>query len=318
MRALFALTVNELIKIFSRPRASIVMIVIVVLVGISAFISYKETPKINESDWRDEVQTNIQNTKDELNQAKQENLPEDLQNVILQDLQLYEYYLENDISPYEQNVWGFMEDNGYILFLIIIFSIIVASDTMSNEYSRGTIKSLLLLPVNKSKIVISKFLSCVLLAGLLIMIWFTSSFIVGGIVFGGIHKLNTISITMSHFGMQNIPTIEYILKNVSFNFVNCIIFISLSIMISTLFRSNSLATTTSILLFIGSSIVYNLLDTIEGIKYTIIAHLNLNDFMYSNVNSFGFNLLTSLSIILVHLCLFQFITIYFFKRDSKG
>ena len=102
----------------------------------------------------------------------------------LEQAALNKYYIENNISIENDNRNILLNlFNNYELFILII-AIVIASSIVSEEFSRGTIKLLLVKPYNRTKILISKFIVCILILILAIIFLALSQLIIGGFIHG--------------------------------------------------------------------------------------------------------------------------------------
>lgn len=79
---------------------------------------------------------------------------------------LNRYYIDNDITPleYTNSTRNMLESSIYYMILIVAFvGIIVTGPIVSREYSKGTIRLLLIRPVRRWKVLLSKLLAVVLI-----------------------------------------------------------------------------------------------------------------------------------------------------------
>ena len=115
-----------------------------------------------------------------------------------------EYQYSNDVD-YQDSVKSYYE-NWYILdnkvdtnnnqtlrsvfvnffneysFLILVFGIMIAGGIVSDEFNKGTIKSLLIIPHKRSKILLAKYISVLIMLLFIIGIFIVSELLIGGIL----------------------------------------------------------------------------------------------------------------------------------------
>ncbi len=104
-----------------------------------------------------------------------------------------EYRIEHDIPFREKyNGWSFVKDSSELILLAGLFTIIVSAGIVASEFNWGTIKLLLIRPINRSKILLSKYLTVLLFALLLLVSLFVYSAILGTILFGLPEQASTI------------------------------------------------------------------------------------------------------------------------------
>lgn len=115
---------------------------------------------------------------------------------IISSVTLSEYLADNDISYNVYDNYSTMSDNGIDFWTSMKFStaavsfagilaIIIAALSISNEFSNGTIKFLLINPVKRWKILMSKYFTVISSSYILIALLLVVSFITSTILFGG-------------------------------------------------------------------------------------------------------------------------------------
>ena len=148
-----------------------------------------------------------------------------------------EYKYSND-SDFEDSVKSYYE-NWYILdeevdtnngetlrsvfinffneysFLILVFGIMIAGGMVSDEFSKGTIKSLLIIPQKRSKILLAKYISLLIMILLIIGVLIVSELLVGGILLG--------------LGSLSVPVVVYNISASDLEIVNVFGYLGLQI-----------------------------------------------------------------------------------------
>ena len=84
-----------------------------------------------------------------------------------------EYAIEHNIDPNQMTGWEFVEDATGLMTLITIFAAVIAGDIVASEFTWGTIKLLLIRPVSRTKILLSKYVATLLFVVLLCVILFS-------------------------------------------------------------------------------------------------------------------------------------------------
>src|SRR5699024_5723265 len=142
-------------------------------------------PNVPADEWRDhakqEIQENREAMKDMPDNAKAAGVTVSTSGYNNQELQ---YFLDNDINPYEKNSWMFIDEATFLIMFITLFGAIVASDIVAGEFTAGTIKMLMVRPHPRWRILLSKYVASLLFAVVLGILLFISSWIVGGLFFG--------------------------------------------------------------------------------------------------------------------------------------
>src|SRR5699024_12079296 len=68
------------------------------------------------------------------------------------------FYLDNDIQPHNYGAWKFVYENNMLLMLVSLFTIVIAAGIIAHEFRWGTIKLLLIRPISRSTILLSKYI----------------------------------------------------------------------------------------------------------------------------------------------------------------
>ena len=118
-------------------------------------------------------------------------------NESLQQKELNKYILENKVDVNKNDsLKGILENfyNQLGIFMLAVI-IMVAATIVSEEFNKGTIKLLLVKPYSRTKILLAKFLTTVIMTVFIISITILMQILIGGILFG--------------FDSLSLPVIEY-------------------------------------------------------------------------------------------------------------
>jgi ABC-2 type transport system permease protein len=315
-----SLLTNEWVKIFSRVRTWIFLALpIIIIIGVAVYDKVT-TDEVENDNWRQKVSVEVQEGKKELERAKRDNEPQDYVEILEAQLKQNEYALEHDISPNEKTTWQFMKDMAPISSLIGLFVIVVASDIVSSEFAKGTIKMLLIRPFSRWKILLSKFLATLGFAFVMWLVVIAASWLVGGIAygFGGMDQVYLI-ITEEQQVIERL-IVEYVFTNIGLEFIELTALVALSFMISTLFMSNSVAIGVAMFTMFAGNTIVMLLANKDWIIYTLFANMDLSvliDGQYQLIE--GLTLPFSISVLAVYTALMLAVTFTVFqKRDVKA
>lgn len=162
-----------------------------------------------------------------------------------------------------------------LISLLTILTLVLAADSVAGEFSGGTVKMLLIRPVSRSKILLSKYISIFSFAVLLLVVLFGSTFLISGMLEGFsdvgapyiyaandgiVHEVNMVVHVLSTYGYQSILTI---------------MIVTMAFMISTVFRSSSIAIAFSIgIMFLGFAIGA-FLTQFSWAKYYLFSNIDL-------------------------------------------
>ena len=176
-----------MMKLLAKKRLIVIAVIVAVLVGLFTYAQYKQSlerqEKLGTTDWRASVQTSII---DITNRLSSSGMSDDTRERMQITLKQQQYYLDHDINPSEPGAPTFMrifiENSGMMLIPLLV--IVIASDLVSSEHTLGSIKLLLTRPVQRWRILVSKYISLLLAISIIMAIVGILSFLLSGIVFG--------------------------------------------------------------------------------------------------------------------------------------
>ncbi|TDG00381.1 ABC transporter permease [Paenibacillus piri] len=208
------------------------------------------------------------------------------------------------------HAFPFLSLSTNLTWLVFIFSVIIAGDSVASEFTWGTIKLLLIRPVTRSKILAAKYISVFLFLLTLLLVLFIASYFVGLLFFG-----------LS--GTVNEPdAFTNVLRAYGLKWVDLLMSVTLAFMISAAFRSSSLAIGLSILLmFTANSVVFILVAfKYNWAKFLLFANTDLSPyFLGGNPPIAGMTLGFSVTVLIVYWIIFYGVAwLLFTKRDIAG
>jgi ABC-2 type transport system permease protein len=315
-----SLLTNEWIKIFSRIRTWIfIAIPILIIIGVAVYDKVTTDVEVNEN-WKQELTQTMEEDKKALDEAKKNNDDEFYIDMLETNIKQNEYMIENDISPYEKTTWQYMKDMAPISSLIGLFVIVVASDIVSSEFSKGTIKMLLIRPYSRWKILLSKFLATLGFAFVMWLVVIVATWLVGGLAygFGGIDQ--SYLIVSDDQTVKERMVVEYVFANIGVEFIELTALVALSFMISTLFMSNSVAIGVAMFTMFAGNTIVMLLANKDWIIYTLFANMDLSTLIDGqNQLIKDLTLPFSISMLAIYTAVMLAITFTVFqKRDVKA
>lgn len=310
---LFNLIRNENMKIYRRLSTWILiglLVLSVVAVGLVNSFLNDSTP----DEWKAGLAE--QNAQYEATMKNSAMMPKAAVDQLERNIAINEYRLEHDIAPLNsKSLYGTMNDASGLVSLITLFTIIIAAGMVAGEFSWGTIKLLLIRPVSRSKILVSKYLSALLFALTLLVLHYILSFLVGGIFFGfGDLSQPYLSFKDGQVVEQSMPL--HLLSLYGFKSVDLIMMVTFAFMLSSVFRSSSLAIGLSIfLMFTGGQLVM-LLSRYEWVKYILFANTNLMQYIDGRPVVEGMTMTFSIVVLIVYFIIFNAFSWFIFnKRD---
>jgi ABC-2 type transport system permease protein len=202
----------------------------------------------------------------------------------------------------DRSLWdGVSVAGANLIFLCTIFTVIIAADNVAGEFSGGTIKLLLIRPASRAKILLSKYISTLLFSIVLLLILFTTAFLLSGLLEG--------------FATKSTDDVSQVLGTYGCSIVEMIIIVTLAFMLSTVFRSSSVAIALSIsFLFIGPLLV-GLIAKYSWAKYYLFSN-TLTQYLHHSPMISGMTLPFSICVLLAYFMLFNLLSlVIFIKRD---
>ncbi|WP_226035088.1 ABC transporter permease [Aquibacillus saliphilus] len=312
------LIINEWIKIFRKISTSAMIgMLLLSVIGIGALFKYQEetNPMQDNPNWEQDIEAQITSDQENLTSIGGNNTQ--LKMHYERQIALNQYRLQHDIAPEsEQHIWSFVGDAQPLISLAGLFTIIVAAGIVASEFSSGTIKLLLIRPINRMKILLSKYLTVLLFGVSMLAIIYLFSSIVGLILFG------LPSSDVSHLAYSNGEVVE---RNVAINLVgeyflssiDLLMIATMAFMISSVFRNSSFAVGISLfLLFMGGTATMLLASRFEWAKYILFANTDLSVYFDGVPPIDGMTLSFSIFMLLVYFFIFHLFAFgVFAKRD---
>lgn len=328
---MFNLVYNEIQKYFLRPFTYIFFSLLFLLM----LFTFALAPKIFDYDyggdriysnnWKKEAKNDIakysktlyeaKKSKDSLNKdiiMKKEFLPVEIR-------RLKAHLDENVHPPAPNNVFSKLFNTTSFLPIVLIFLIVYSGSIVSQEFHKGTIKTLLISPYSRSSILFSKYFSIVLVSGISILIMYL---FMGGISLVTSH-MNP-STTFIYFDlntnkMTKIAFLPEFLKFIANDFFFALIVSTIAFALSTLLLNTSMSISISLGFYFLSEIIIDFISNkFSFVKWLWFSNWNMN--IYSGImdskvidsTSFVFSLCYDIVLILL-LLIISFLS--FNKRD---
>lgn len=302
------LLANEWIKIFKRKATYILIgITLLLVLGTAIALYFFDKPDTNSENgaWK------VTLTEENKNYADDEMMkPYIAEN---------QYRIDHNLPPNATyNVWDFMTDAVSFISFVALFTIIIAAGIIANEFSWGTIKLLLIRPINRVKILLSKYITVLLFALFMISILFVSSFLFGSIFFGFEGTQPYLAYVNGEIVERNIIIqllIEYGLES-----VGLLMFTTLAFMISAAFRNSSLAIGLAIFFLLSGNIITGIIGAYyDWAKYLIFANINLSQYINGSSLIDGMTMTFSVIMLAIYFFIFMVIAfVAFVKRDVSA
>ncbi|WP_167355891.1 ABC transporter permease [Paenibacillus oryzisoli] len=305
---------NENMKIYRRVRTWILvgfMIALVLFVNIIEW--HSDRTQAQGESWQVELQQEKVHRNELLTKP---DISEENRTYNLQRIALIDYHLEKNISTPNGTMWDGINFSASLVLVITVFTIIIAGDSLAGEFSTGTIKLLLIRPANRLKILLAKYISSLLFGLLLLLTLFAVSVTVNGILFGfGDLKLPLIEVTYEGYIVEK-SMVFNLWKTYLMNGVSTILYVTMAFMISSAFRSSTMAIGFSIVALFGGNILLQALQRFNWSKYLLFANTDLTQYLSGRPYQSGMTLSFSISMLAVYFIAFNLISwLMFTRRD---
>lgn len=310
------LTQNEIKKIYIQKSTWILYILLALLIVGGAILTVTTdiiTKDYDENTWKVELQEENDKLTKEM---EEEALFQDYNTSLIEQ---NNYYLENDIRPLGYNAWQYVLENVMLLSVVSLFTIIVAAGIVANEFRWGTIKLLLIRPISRSKILLSKYVAVLLFAFYTLLFLIILSWLIGAIFFG-IDGFNPHMVMEKSGGLEYVSVIKEIGIDYGYKLVNLLMMATFAFMISTIFRSSPIAIGTAVFLMLAGNSIVMFFAEHSWAKYILFANTDLTQYLDGNAPLMeGMTLSFSIAVLVVYFVIFVTASWgVFMKRDVAG
>ncbi|MEH7418541.1 ABC transporter permease [Neobacillus drentensis] len=307
---------NEWMKIFKRPGTMVMISILVLTLAVVAFVIKAQNNNMDvqqDKNW----QQILQEENNALKQQMSKSQTDVEKQYFKKEIAINDYRIKHDIPPKEKySVWSFVKDSSQLIMLAGVFIIIIAAGIVASEFNWGTIKLLLIRPINRTKILFSKYVTVLLFALLMLAIMFIFSSMLGAILFGMPEKaVPYLNYYNGRVTEQNM--VVHLLVYYGLSSIDMIMLVTMAFMISAVFRNSSLAIGLSLfLLFTGGQFTALLAMKFDWAKYVLFANTDLIQYFEGTPLVEGMTIPFSIIMLVIYFALFQFLAFYVFqKRD---
>lgn len=265
--------------------------------------------------WKDDTITEISDNKDVLNSLSNEAQSSEskkLDEQVKMNLYRLEHNIDIDVNSTMSNstdgatnFWSAMSLSTSLISLIGLLIIIIAGSCVANEFSQGTIKFLLINPVKRWKILLSKYFTVITFGYIMIALLFVVMIPFAGI-FLGFDSISAPYLYISDGNVHEMSPFLHIIKLYLLNSVDVVVMATMAFALSSLFKSSALAIGTGVFCMMGGSTLIQILSMLkqDWARYLIFANTNLAS-IYEGKSLFPQHSLTfALVVIAVHMVIF--------------
>ncbi|MGG4266979.1 ABC transporter permease [Peribacillus simplex] len=313
-----SLVKNEWIKIFSKVSTYIFIAFLLLAALGTAVIDYKLSPD-QSKDWKQEVKADI---KEQQKALEATDISDDEKAMIMDDIEVSKHLLADNINPDLNTNWTYMAQwTMSLTSFVTLFVVIVCSSLVSSEFSDGTIKQLLIRPYKRWKILLSKYITSLLFAALLLSSLVIFSYLIGIIFFGNGSYSDKI-LDPSAFGeFKPVVVGSYFVDMMVYWIPGFLVITTIAFMLSTLFKNQALAVGISIFILFASSplnmVIQSFIGKYEWLKFVLFPHLDLRVYISGPMEMFdGATLGFSMGVLGIYYLIFLALTFFFFQKKD--
>lgn len=207
-------------------------------------------------------------------------------------------------------------------FLMLVFVIMIAGGIVSDEFNKGTIKSLLITPYKRGSILMAKFITSLLMIPIVVLFTFVVEMIVGGFVFGfGSLGVNVVAYNLSISTLEIINVFHYMLLQIVTTLPQIILLTTLAFAVSTIFNNTAFAIAITFSGIIASELINSFASIykIKLLNYFVTTCWDFKYFLFGGTNPFGISLPRAIITCGVYFMIMIVVSyIVFKKKDIKN
>lgn len=203
----------------------------------------------------------------------------------------YEYAIEHDIKISQGNDFkGILEDlfSNYELFIVVII-VMIAGSIVSEEFNKGTIKLLLVKPYSRTQILLSKFITSVIMIFISVIAILLMQILIGGLIFGfGDLASPVIAYNFNTNAVMEINIFKYIAIMLLHKLPLYVLLGTIAFAFSTAFTNTPVAIIISLLGYMSTSIINALVIKfkVNFMRFFITPNWDFTQYMFGNLPTF--------------------------------
>lgn len=309
---------NENMKIYRRGSFKVMMIILIGLILAIGLILKLNAPEAStDSHWKQELAAQVSQDKKQLqavrsDQTNTENLK--------RSIAINQYRIDHNLKPAQsETLWTFVTQVAANMVTIIgVFTVIVVSTSIASEFDSGTIKLLLIRPIYRTEILLSKYIAALLFTVFSLIVLFIFSWLIGGILFGFGGAVEA-HLVYTAGAVHRASWILAIWQDYLLDCVSLVMTVTAAGLIAAAFRNGGLAIGISIFMMLAGPTVTAFLSGYDWVKYVLFANTDLTQYNSGQQPrpemTLGFSLIT----LAVYYIIFVLVGwLFFTKRDIKA
>ena len=209
-------------------------------------------------------------------------------NKAIENKEISKYIIENHVDVEKpDDLRGILSRffNEFGLFIIVIV-VMIAGTIVSEEFSKGTIKLLLVKPYNRNKILLSKFITVLIMIVFSVVMLIGMELIVGGFVFG--FDSLQVPVVVYNFNtnmIQEVNIFAYLGTQVIMILPSVILLATLAFALSAIFTNSPVAIALPLLGYMGVAVINQLAMqyNIGFLRYFVTLNWDFTQYLYGGM-----------------------------------
>lgn len=316
----------ELYKIFHKKSIYIIFGLIIIFIILNNILILQDKLTNKENDYlvvaKDEYDKNM-SLKDKYDEKEKLSYQDKIEyQKIEASIQLNKYIIENkkDINNYTTLSYQLrtsLED--YEIFIIIII-LTISSTILANEVKEGTIKLLLIKPYTRSQILLSKYLTILIILIMSILFLYVAQLFLGGF-FLGFDSLKE-KVVIYHYQKSKIMCYNifgYTFLRVISRLPMLILILTLSYLLSIISSNNMISLTIPMIIYIFTESLNSLAITynLKIMRYIMTTNWNFTNYLFGKLPEFKYiNIKLSIIICILYFVIMISSSFIIFKRKD--
>lgn len=332
---MYNLVRNEVYKMIGKKRLYITLGILVIIITAFAYGQYHSLDRTKEnlskrigveatSDWRNVLQQQLIDIKRRMDSPYLDDERRATMRVRAEQMQ---FYLDKDINPLGISAIVFSTkfiEQSIPMLLLPLLMIILSADIVSGELSGGTVKLLLVRGVSRWKVLLSKYITILLLEAVVLFFALVLSIGISGLFFGYggwatpvITGFKVVAGKLVTSDVVNVPQWQYLMMVYGLAYIVSVVVGSVSFMISTLVRSTAASIGVVLATLMGGALLSTFLEDWKLPRYFFTANLRLTDYISGSLHPIeGMNMTFSLTVLIAWIVLSIAVSFgYFTRRD---
>lgn len=205
------------------------------------------------------------------------------------------------------------------MFMIIVFGVMVAGAIVSDEYNKGTIKSLLITPYKRSTILLSKFITSILLTIIFIVFAYLMQIVIGGLFLGFDSLKNHVVVyNLATKSLEIMSLLKYVVIITICYLPQILLLVTLAFAVSTIIGNTAFAIAITFAGSIGASLInmFAIVYKVKILKYFVTTNWDFTLYLFGKTSQYGTSLTHAIIVCLIYFLIMVVISFIVFKRKN--